>query len=618
MPIKKSSTGSKTPARKTTSTKKAVTKKAAPAPRSTKRAVVKKSKVTRKSTASKKISPRSKLLNTRPGWVLDIPFDPSIRLLASQLGARWDPNMRCTVFRGDKLPTELAFFLPPPYSPSWHRQKELQPQSKVPRQSPSWALRPHQIQGCAAIEDAWNQRAPGFLLADDVGLGKTLSAWGFVLKQLWAKKILIVSPLSVLAHWRTTLAHIGDGEREIWIVNYDSLGKLFEIPDDLSTRAKGKRKRIAKKGEPPVFDLVIWDEAHKGKNPESARATMMRRISSKATFSLWLSATAGQEPLELSYLAPLLSRQTKTSIPEPTLKAFGEWCLMQGLGVEKGQFGHWNKTQDPQVKEAAAARLHSMLFDGLHPLALRRLPTDIAGWPELERQLRSVETSLTAQQKIGSAWSEFKKEENRSPPPKNRKKEDSSNALVRQLRLRQASSRARLESTVALTEEMLENQKQVAISVAFLDSMQSLCDALEEKDYRVSLIHGQQSATQREEQRCLFQSGQSDVMIFTVEEGISLHQGDQGVLGYENAKPRVMLIHDLRWSALQMAQIEGRCHRDGQFAPVLWLVAPNTIDAQIATIVSERVKTMKALMGDETQTIGAIQDLLYKMANASS
>ena len=566
-----------------------------------------------KSNIKKSTSPKP-WKSSSPVWVLDIPFDPSIRLAASQAGSRWNPKIRASIYSGENLPESLKIFQPLPYSPSWHLQKQLYPDCITSQVSPSWKLRPHQIDGSHQIQNAYDANAPGFLLADDVGLGKTLTAWGFVLKQKWAQKILIVAPLSVLAHWRTTLFNIGDGDKEVWIVNYDSLGRLFEIPEEISKRAKGKRKRVAKKGEPPIFDMVIWDEAHKGKNPESARATMMRRISSKANFSLWLSATAGQEPLELSYLAPILAKRTKTSIPEPTLKAFGEWCQMQGLGVEKGQFGHWNKSLDPQVKEIAAQRLHSLLFEGVTPLALRRLPTDIAGWPELERQIRVIDLIGNSQQVLNNAWEQFKHEESKSPSPKFRQKQDISNALVRQLRLRQASSKARLESTVQITEEMLENGKQVAISVAFLDSLFEIQKLLADKKYKVSVIHGQQNTTEREVQRQKFQSGQSDVMLFTVEEGISLHEGEKSVTGYQNSKPRVLLIHDLRWSALQMAQIEGRCHRDGQFAPVLWLMAPNSIDTQIAEVLVDRVKTMKTLMGDDTQTMSAITEVLYKWA----
>ena len=606
----KKSPAARAPARKTV-TRKASAKKTAVKKTAVKKTVPKKTVAKRAGPVRRKTAAP---VDPRPVWVLDVPFDPAIRLAVSALGGRWDKTIGATVYRGEVLPEALVPFQPAPWSPLWHRQQALAPQPQPRTVSPKWTLRPHQTTGATAISAAWKAGYPGFLLADDVGLGKTLSAWGFALEQSWARRILIVSPLSVLAHWRNTLLHIGDGNREVWIVNYDSLGQLFEVPDDLSTRAKGKRARIAKKGEPPEFDLVIWDEAHKGKNPESARSTMMRRIGARARFSLWLSATAGQEPLELSYLSSILAKRTRTRIPEPTLKAFGEWCQAQGLGVEKGQFGHWNKTQDPQAKEAAARRIHDLLFEGTPPLALRRLPTDIAGWPELERQMRLVDLAPVHHRQMDEAWLAFRKEEALSPPPKARRKEDTSNALVRQLRLRQSSSLARLDSTMAVCEEMLDNGRQVAISVAFHETLSQLMAGLGKKGYRVCAIHGKMSAGERESERRRFQAGEADVVLFTVEEGISLHEGDSGVPGHEKAQPRVMLIHDLRWSALQMAQIEGRCHRDGRFAPVLWMMAPDTIDVQIAAIMSERVRTMKTLMGDDTETIAAIQAYLHGLS----
>jgi hypothetical protein len=38
--------------------------------------------------------------------------------------------------------------------------------------------------------------------------------------------------------------------------------------------------------------------------------------------------------------------------------------------------------------------------------------------------------------------------------------------------------------------------------------------------------------------------------------------------------------HDLRWSPIQMARIEGRCHRDGHFAQVFWAYANGTIESK--------------------------------------
>jgi hypothetical protein len=91
-----------------------------------------------------------------------------------------------------------------------------------------------------------------------------------------------------------------------------------------------------------------------------------------------------------------------------------------------------------------------------------------------------------------------------------------------------------------------------------------------------------------------------------VEEAISLHQGE--VAGDDT--PRILMIHDLRWSAIQMAQIEGRCHRDGKEAPVRWLVAEDTVEEDIAAVLVERVRTMKTLHGDQDAGLADIDRML--------
>ncbi|PZU42145.1 MAG: ATP-dependent helicase, partial [Sphingomonas sp.] len=182
----------------------------------------------------------------------------------------------------------------------------------------------------------------GFLLADEVGVGKTISAWDFVLHEARLARVLVVTTASAVAHWRNTIQHTGDGGKEVLILNYDRLGKLFDVSGkaDLSTRRKGKRKRLATKGEPETFDVVIFDEAHKGKNLTSARSVMMRRLGGKAKFVIWASATAGQNPLELAYLAPLLAQVTGHRLSDLS-SDFEAWCKEQDIGVSRGQFGRW-------------------------------------------------------------------------------------------------------------------------------------------------------------------------------------------------------------------------------------------------------------------------------------
>jgi len=219
-----------------------------------------------------------------------------------------------------------------------------------------------------------------------------------------------------------------------------------------------------------------------------------------------------------------------------------------------------------------AAKVRALLFDrregsprsGVKPEAtppagIRRRPEDIAGWPEINRILTPIELDGQARELYLQAWTEFRREMDLEPQGRNPK-----SALAATLRLRQKSSLIRAAGTVELAQELLDNGHQVAISVAFTETLSSIRAALEEEKIACAAIHGRIPAGEREEERLRFQRGQAKVVLFTVEEGISLHQGEHADI------PRSQIIHDLRWSAIQMAQIEGRCHRDGRFAQVYW------------------------------------------------
>ena len=197
---------------------------------------------------------------------------------------------------------------------------------------------------------------------------------------------------------------------------------------------------------------------------------------------------------------------------------------------------------------------------------------------------------------------------------------DPKSALVAALRLRQKSSLLRSAGTVELVSELLENGHQVAISVAFLDTLAAIREALEKDGVACAAIHGALSATHREAERLRFQRGEAKVVLFTVEEGISLHQGEHSatfgsacLVGHEaNDVVRSEVIHDLRWSAIQTAQIEGRCHRDGRFAQIYWTYADGTVEDRIARVVARRIQTMKSMIGDDTETLREIERLLVE------
>lgn len=535
---------------------------------------------------------------------LDIPF--AMRGVATACGARWDVDSGVFVFAGDVLPPPLAPFAALPYSWELHVQRGLEATGPASVRAPSTpaglgtgspiVLRSHQEEAVRAIAAARTARIPGFLLADDVGLGKTISAWQAVLGMRDAKSVLVVCPLAVVAHWRRTIEAMGDGGKDVVVLNYERLGKLFDVTPKARKRIRSK-KGLARAGAAPELDVVIWDESHRCKNPTAARSKLAAKINAKAGFCLWLSATAGQNPLDLSYLAPLLASATGSRVAD--LKEFEQWCIDQGLGVTRGAYGKWEWSGDT----ADCEKVRAMLFEGSSRAraGMRRRPEEIAGWPAINRILTPIDLDAEARALYRQAWTAFRRELELVPRGR-----DPRSALAATLRLRQKSSLLRASGTVALARELLENGHQVAISVSFLETLSTLRDELQAGlgGVTCAAIHGAVPAAQREAERLRFQRGEARVVLFTVEEGISLHQGEHG------EAPRSQIIHDLRWSAIQMAQIEGRCHRDGRFAQVYWAYADGTIEERIAQIVARRIGTMKEMVGDDTETLREIEELL--------
>ena len=529
--------------------------------------------------------------------VLDVPF--ALRAVATAGQARWDASHSVFLYEGGELPAALAPFRALPYSWEMHVQRELAGATSVRASPPAGAieLRPHQRDAVASIAAARAAGLPGFLLADEVGLGKTITAWSAIRQMRGVTSVLIVCPLAVVAHWRRTIQAMGDGGLDIILINYDRLGKLFEVSAAARKRIK-TRKGLARAGTAPALDVIVFDESHRCKNPTAARSKLAAKLVAGAGFCLWLSATAGQNPLELSYLAPLLAHATGARAKD--LKDFEQWCIDQELGVTRGAYGKWEWRANPTDCE----KVRAMLFDAAPrrtAAGIRRRPEDIVGWPAINRILTPLELAPDERALYDEAWTAFRRELELVPRGK-----DPRSALAATLRLRQKSSLVRAAGTVELARELLDNGHQVAISVAFLETLTALREAFERGLGAIpcAAIHGGLPAAQREDERLRFQRGEARIVLFTVEEGISLHEGEH------NHAPRSEIIHDLRWSAIQMAQIEGRCHRDGRFAQVYWTYADATIEDKIAGVVAGRIQTMKEMIGDDVETLREIETLL--------
>ena len=131
-------------------------------------------------------------------------------------------------------------------------------------------INPHQIE--AALFAFRSPFSKGIILADEVGLGKTIEA-GLVLCQYWAtgqRKIIVVCPAALRKQWGFEMSEKFGIDNEILDTkNYNEYIRAGRNPFDINkviicsyNFAARKKDEIRLSG----FDLAIIDEAHKLRN----------------------------------------------------------------------------------------------------------------------------------------------------------------------------------------------------------------------------------------------------------------------------------------------------------------------------------------------------------------
>ena len=566
-------------------------------------------------------------------FVLSVPFEE--RGVATANGARWDAGSRQTVFVGRSLPFGLTPYASADYSwERWIEDDRNGSVAPVTRAVARMKPRPHQIEAAKRIAKAAHAGYRGFVEADDVGLGKTIATWCGVLllpKVRPVRNVLIMCPKGVVPHWRSTIAAVGDGGLRITVVNYDRAKSLLSVPESATTakRTRTKNKQIATKGTSLVdWDVVIFDESHKIKNQGSQRSQAAARlaryaaVAQVAPFVVWMSATIGQNPVELGYLTPLLAQLTGAT--KTALADFGQWLADQGFHVEyQARFDQWVWCPVPadatseQIAAVEAARrtdtqrIHALLFGSPDRPSIRRLPTDIAGWPEIQRILHPVTLDRAGRGLYEQAWTEF-----RSAMSLAQRGRDPKGALAARTRFRQKASLIRADDTIEQTLDLIDNGHQVAISCEWLETIDEIRAGLEKHGVKVAEFTGR-TTTFREQERLAFQRGQRTVMLFNVCEGISLHAREDLKDGtFATAAPRTTIVHDPRYSGLDSLQIEGRCHRDGQYAAVRYSYAADTVEYDIVRTVLGRVTSTKEMQGDEVGLLRQLESILLGGSDA--
>jgi len=525
-------------------------------------------------------------------WVLDVPYGTQVE------GASWHPAVKMHLFVGRTLPDHLAPYAPGPHTLGRFLENQINPGEPAPNPEPSGDLEPRRLQYEAADAIAAHAAAGGrqFLLADEPGVGKTISAVlgaSAVGDLRGAHRVLVVAdrPAAItIGHWCRTITALGDDGLEWVVITWDRLEKVAAYD----------------------WEVIIADEAHALRRTTTKRWKHWAKISGhsrshdEAPFVIATTATPGHTPLELPYLAPAYAQHHGepmaqwTSVKQPGTD-FADALERHGIAMEKGRYGAtW--TSDATRRAEDLSRVRGWLEDGDPAAMLHRAapwgPVPISGMP--------VTLTPAEREAYQAEWGEFCREMDIA-----RRGRNTAKGRAALLRFRQKAGLIRVDSTVAWIAQQVEAERQVACSVEFVGTAaEPITERLRDSGLEVATIFGR-DRFDVEAERLRFQTGQASVCVFTTVASISLHAGETLENGRQaSTAPRMGLFHQARFSGIAGRQVTGRTHRDHQVSPWHIAYAEGTVEEQVSKVMVERIAAASDTVGGDTAGLTGVAQLL--------
>lgn len=406
------------------------------------------------------------------------------------------------------------------------------------------SLRPHAQDSVNLALEQYAKGARSFLIADGTGAGKTRQALALAEIQRRAapdKPILIVTQNArvVADAFENDAAAMG-----VAITPVDTLSEIKGGGIYVATYTRVGRGDF----DGGAFETVILDEAHNLKNYTSKKTKAVSDLLKAAKRSLLLTATPGDKPNHIGYLA----------------SAFGFSYLkaMAALGYVKGKYGL--ELQHGVTLDQALQRLGS-LFDDLTRKGLmvkREVSMD-----NIRVSTAKVQIDPEGQETLAKANEAMLREVARAPA-----QERGLTKMLGLNHLRNALEPYKIDATVQAVRDNRAAGKQVVVFANRIESsdlpdwwpdgetsdgtLDTLADRIEAEGLRVGRVYGKHL---RKTKGAIddFQAGDSDVVIATPQGGGTGINLDDTV----GDKPRAMVIMTAPFSSLEAVQMIGRINR---------------------------------------------------------
>jgi SNF2 family DNA or RNA helicase len=448
------------------------------------------------------------------------------------------------------------------------------------------------------------------LLADEVGLGKTIEA-GLVLKEYLlrglVRKVLIITPPALMTQWREEmdskfrLDFVTNEDEEFKALGAEAWSRFDRVIASLSTARREPHSSAISGIE---YDMIVIDEAHRLKSRTTVSWQFANALKKK--YILLLTATPVQNSLEELYnmITILKPGQLKTS------QAFKRQFVVRG---------------DPRLpKNRAELRglLAEVMVRNTRSNVSVRLP---------RRHAHTIKLRLTEpEQALYQAVSDFVRTEH----PRVERRKRGINRFVLQIMQEEIGSSpfallSTLEKMVANPDNPAEQRralsrlyeqaqaiKESAKAAALLKILKALSDK--------AIVFTKYRETQRYLEGMLREAGYS---LAVYHGGLSVADKDGCIADFERRRQillcteaagegrnlqfcNTMINYDLPWNPMRIEQRVGRIHRIGQNREVSIynLSAEGTIESYILHILDAKINMFELVIGEMDMILGNLED----------
>jgi len=508
------------------------------------------------------------------------------------------------------------------------------------------------------VMDGIRQR---YLIADDVGLGKTIEA-GLIFKELLARgradRVLFIVPAHLQKKWERDMDRFFDIDLTLadrtWV--------------EAERRKKGEKANIWAEGDKKLltsmaflrqdefqedlneafWDLVIVDEVHKAskkRDTPSKTARTVETVSHQSDSLLLLSATphnGKEQSLKslINYIDPFLvapdeslsndvvddvmiRRGKETVYDEDGKRVFPEREVKTvPVNMSSAEKEFYDKvTAYVQEVYNRSEKLNEPAVGFAMALMQKRLVSSIGAIREtLKRRLKDL--SDIGEARISSEAEAYIEGEDLEEEDKEyaereleRLTTSDDKELEEELKtLRTLVKKAEelpIDSKATQVKRFIndllerEEREKLLIFTEYRDTLDYLLDEVfddEEWCEDILVIHGGVDREKRQEVEDEFNYGQSRILLATdaASEGIDLQHSCH-----------IMLNYELPWNPNKLEQRIGRLHRYGQDKTVkVWnFQFDNTRESEIFDLLQDKIENIRAHIGNTSDMIGILEEL---------